>query len=159
MGRAGSLNVVLLGSFLGSSGGPGGEFLYSTPGYLALIDAAALVGGIGVSVPLNTQYQNDLGALKSKVNAKTRAIYLHRFFKRPITVIRQKENTLKELEALQKCLPFAASETSYGMGWKGMQAARNKAPPGEFSAMAAPSTHMLVLSIRRRKRWICDMRG
>jgi AraC family transcriptional regulator len=34
------------------------------------------------------------------------------------------------------------------MGWKGMQAARNKAPPGEFSAMAAPSTHMLVLSIR-----------
>jgi histidinol-phosphate aminotransferase len=66
----------LLGSFLSSSGGPGGEFLYSTPGYLALIDAAALVGGIGVSVPLNAQYQNDLVALKSKVNAKTRAIYL-----------------------------------------------------------------------------------
>jgi histidinol-phosphate aminotransferase len=66
----------LLGSFLGSSGGPGGEFLYSTPGYLALIDAAALVGGIGVPVPLNTQYQNDLVALKSRVNAKTRAIYL-----------------------------------------------------------------------------------
>jgi histidinol-phosphate aminotransferase len=66
----------LLGSFLSSSGGPGGEFLYSTPGYLALIDAAALVGGVGVSVPLNAQYQNDLVALKSKVNAKTRAIYL-----------------------------------------------------------------------------------
>ena len=66
----------LLGLFLGSSGGPGGEFLYSTPGYLALIDAAARVGGIGVPVPLNGQYQNDLVALKSKVNAKTRAIYL-----------------------------------------------------------------------------------
>jgi histidinol-phosphate aminotransferase len=66
----------LLGAFLGSSGGPGGEFLYSNPGYLALIDAAAHVGGIGVSVPLNAQYQNDLVALKSKVNAKTRAIYL-----------------------------------------------------------------------------------
>lgn len=66
----------LLGLFLGSSGGPGGEFLYSTPGYLALIDAAARVGGIGVPVPLNAQYQNDLVALKSKVNAKTRAIYL-----------------------------------------------------------------------------------
>ena len=66
----------LLGLFLGSSGGPGGEFLYSTPGYLALIDAAAHVGGIGVPVPLNAQYQNDLVALKSKVNAKTRAIYL-----------------------------------------------------------------------------------
>ena len=66
----------LLGLFLGSSGGPGGEFLYSTPGYLALIDAAAHVGGIGVPVPLNAQYQNDLVALQSKVNAKTRAIYL-----------------------------------------------------------------------------------
>jgi histidinol-phosphate aminotransferase len=66
----------LLGLFLGNSGGPGGEFIYSTPGYLALIDAAAHVGGIGVPVPLNAQYQNDLVALKSKVNAKTRAIYL-----------------------------------------------------------------------------------
>jgi histidinol-phosphate aminotransferase len=66
----------LLGLFLGSSGGPGGEFLYSRPGYLALINAAAHVGGIGVPVPLNAQYQNDLVALKPKVNAKTRAIYL-----------------------------------------------------------------------------------
>jgi histidinol-phosphate aminotransferase len=66
----------LLGLFLGSSGGPGGEFLYSTPGYLALIDAAARAGGVGVPVPLNAQYQNDLIALKSKVNPKTRAIYL-----------------------------------------------------------------------------------
>ena len=66
----------LLGLFLGGSGGPGGEFLYSTPGYLALIDAAARVGGVGVPVPLNAQYQNDLIALKSKVNPKTRAIYL-----------------------------------------------------------------------------------
>jgi histidinol-phosphate aminotransferase len=66
----------LLGLFLGSSGGPGSEFLYSTPGYLALIDAAAHVGGVGVPVPLNAQYQNDLVALESKVNAKTRAIYL-----------------------------------------------------------------------------------
>jgi histidinol-phosphate aminotransferase len=66
----------LLGLFLGSSGGSGGEFLYSTPGYLALINAAAHVGGIGVPVPLNAQYQNDLVALKSKVNPKTRAIYL-----------------------------------------------------------------------------------
>jgi Aminotransferase class I and II len=53
-----------------------GEFLYSIPGYLALIDAAAHVGGIGVPVRLNAQIQNDLAALKSKVNAKTRAIYL-----------------------------------------------------------------------------------
>ena len=41
----------LLGLYLGSQGGPGGEFLYSTPGYLALIDSAANVGSVGVGVP------------------------------------------------------------------------------------------------------------
>lgn len=65
-----------LGLYLGSQGGPGGEFIYSTPGYLALIDAAARVGGVGVPVPLNAQYQNDLPALSLKVNRRTRAIYL-----------------------------------------------------------------------------------
>lgn len=66
----------LLGVYLASEGGPGAEFLYSTPGYLALIDAAARVGGIGVPVPLNAQYENDLAALSDKITAKTRAIYL-----------------------------------------------------------------------------------
>ncbi|WP_213803891.1 histidinol-phosphate transaminase [Granulicella sp. dw_53] len=65
-----------LGLYLGSQGGPGGEFLYSTPGYLALIDAAARVGGVGVPVPLNAQYCNDLPALKAKLTERTRAIYL-----------------------------------------------------------------------------------
>jgi AraC family transcriptional regulator len=58
------------------------------------------------------------------------------------------ENGLNELEALKKIVPFAPFATSYGMGWKGLQAARNKAPTGEFSATAAPSTHVLVLSVR-----------
>jgi len=66
----------LLGSYLGTQGGSGGEFIYSTPGYLALIDAASGVGGVGVPVPLNGQYQNDLPALSRKVNQRTRAIYL-----------------------------------------------------------------------------------
>jgi histidinol-phosphate aminotransferase len=66
----------LLGLYLGSQGGPGGEFIYSTPGYLALIDAAARVGGVGVPVPLNAEYENDLPALSGKVNRRTRAIYL-----------------------------------------------------------------------------------
>jgi histidinol-phosphate aminotransferase len=66
----------LLGFYLASEGGPGSEFLYSTPGYLALIDAAARVGGIGVPVPLSAEYENDLAALSEKINAKTRAIYL-----------------------------------------------------------------------------------
>jgi AraC family transcriptional regulator len=58
------------------------------------------------------------------------------------------ENGLNELEALKHIVPFAPFATSYGMGWKGLQAARNKGPSGEFSATAAPSTHVLVLSIR-----------
>jgi histidinol-phosphate aminotransferase len=65
-----------LGLYLGTEGGPGGEFIYSTPGYLPLIDAAARVGGVGVPVPLNSRYQNDLPALLAKVNGKTRAIYV-----------------------------------------------------------------------------------
>lgn len=65
-----------LGLFLGSRGGPGGEFVYSTPGYLALIDAAWRVGGVGVPVPLNDRFENDLPALQAKAGPKTRAFYL-----------------------------------------------------------------------------------
>jgi len=68
--------LEFLGLYLGSQRGPGGEFVYSTPGYLALIDAAARVGGVGVPVPLNAQYQNDLPALSGKVSQRTRAMYL-----------------------------------------------------------------------------------
>jgi histidinol-phosphate aminotransferase len=66
----------LLGTYLAGEGGPGSEFLYSTPGYLALIDAAARLGGVGVPVPLDGQYQNDLPALSAKITPKTRGIYL-----------------------------------------------------------------------------------
>ncbi len=59
-----------LGLYLGSQGGPGGEFIYSKPGYLALIDAASRVGGIGVPVPLDAQYSNDLPALSRRSTAK-----------------------------------------------------------------------------------------
>jgi histidinol-phosphate aminotransferase len=65
-----------LGLYLGSQGGPGGEFVYSTPGYLALIDSAVRVGGVGIPVPLDARYGNDLDALAAKVNARTRALYL-----------------------------------------------------------------------------------
>jgi histidinol-phosphate aminotransferase len=65
-----------LGLYLGSKGGPGGEFVYSTPGYLALIDAASHVGGVGVGVPLDAEYKNNLPALAARVNSKTRALYL-----------------------------------------------------------------------------------
>jgi histidinol-phosphate aminotransferase len=66
----------VLGPHLGNQGGPGGEFIYSTPGYLALVDAAAHTGGIEVPVPLNAEYENDLPALQAAITAKTRALYL-----------------------------------------------------------------------------------
>lgn len=65
-----------LGLSLGTQGGPGGEFLYSTPGYLALIDAAHRVGGVGVGVPLNSAFENDLPALATRVTPHTRAVFL-----------------------------------------------------------------------------------
>jgi histidinol-phosphate aminotransferase len=65
-----------LGTYLGLQGGPGGEFIYSDPGYTALIDSAVAVGGRGVPVPLNRAMQNDLAAIASKVNQRTRAVFL-----------------------------------------------------------------------------------
>jgi AraC family transcriptional regulator len=63
--------------------------------------------------------------------------------------MQQKENSLKELEALQKFIPFTPSETSKEMGWKGMQALRyHKIPAsGEFS-LPPVSPHTLALTIR-----------
>ncbi|WP_243050063.1 histidinol-phosphate transaminase [Dyella sp. RRB7] len=65
-----------LGLHLGTQGGPGGEFIYSTPGYLALVDATSHVGGVSVAVPLDASQGNDLAAIAAKVNPKTRAVYL-----------------------------------------------------------------------------------
>lgn len=65
-----------LGVMLGLAGGPGGEIVYSVPGYTALVDAAGRVGGVGVAVPLNQRLENDLPALAARVNAKTRAVFL-----------------------------------------------------------------------------------
>jgi histidinol-phosphate aminotransferase len=65
-----------LGTHLSLQGGPGGEFVYSDPGYTALIDSAAAVGGVGIPVPLNRDMQNDLPAIASKINQRTRAVFL-----------------------------------------------------------------------------------
>jgi histidinol-phosphate aminotransferase len=65
-----------LGTYLSLQGGPGGEFIYSDPGYTALIDSAVAVGGRAVGVPLNSRLENDLPAITGKVNQHTRAVYL-----------------------------------------------------------------------------------
>jgi histidinol-phosphate aminotransferase len=65
-----------LGTHLSLKGGAGGEFIYSDPGYTALIDSAAAIGGIGVPVPLNGDMKNDLSMIASKINQRTRAVFL-----------------------------------------------------------------------------------
>jgi histidinol-phosphate aminotransferase len=65
-----------LGTHLSQAGGPGGEFIYSDPGYTALIDTAVAVGGRAVGVPLNAKLENDLPGIAAKVNEKTRAVFL-----------------------------------------------------------------------------------
>jgi len=64
-------------------------------------------------------------------------------------VIRQEGNSLKELEAIQKVFPFAPSATSYGMGWKELQALRYcNSHISELSVAVTPTMHLLVLHVR-----------
>jgi histidinol-phosphate aminotransferase len=65
-----------LGTHLSLQGGPGGEFIFSDPGYTALIDAAVAAGGRAIGVPLGAQMENDLPAIAAKVNERTRAVFL-----------------------------------------------------------------------------------
>jgi histidinol-phosphate aminotransferase len=65
-----------LGTYLSLQGGAGGEFIYSDPGYTALIDSAVAVGGRAIGVPLNSRLENDLPAITAKVNQRTRAVFL-----------------------------------------------------------------------------------
>jgi histidinol-phosphate aminotransferase len=77
-----SADQIVLGEVLEALGfhlakqAPGGEFIYSVPGYTAVVDAAARSGGVAVGVPLDQNLENDLAAIAVKVNAQTRAIYL-----------------------------------------------------------------------------------
>jgi AraC family transcriptional regulator len=61
----------------------------------------------------------------------------------------REENSLKELAALQKMIPFAPFATSSGMGWEALQALRWRKVPvsGEISYFPM-SQHLLVLMIR-----------
>jgi hypothetical protein len=54
--------------------------------------------------------------------------------------MRQEENSLEGLETLQKVVPFAPFATSYGMGWKGLQAVRYResSADGEISTSSVP---------------------
>jgi histidinol-phosphate aminotransferase len=65
-----------LGTQLSVTGGPGGEFIYSTPGFTDLVEAAEQTGGTAVGVPLNEHLENDLHAIAGRTSSRTRAVYL-----------------------------------------------------------------------------------
>ncbi len=54
----------------------GGEFVYSDPGYTALIDASTPFGGVGRPVPLNSALENDLPQLLATIGPRTLAVSL-----------------------------------------------------------------------------------
>jgi histidinol-phosphate aminotransferase len=65
-----------LGVQLAAARAGGGEFVYSAPGYTALIDASTALGGRGRPVPLNPALENDLLALSAAIGANTLAVSL-----------------------------------------------------------------------------------
>lgn len=65
-----------LGLFLARRRAGGGEFVFSAPGYTALVDAAAPLGGRGRPVPLDGRLENDLPALSRAVGGDTLAVSL-----------------------------------------------------------------------------------
>jgi AraC family transcriptional regulator len=68
--------------------------------------------------------------------------------------MQQEENSLKELEALQKFIPFAPCETSYRMGWKGMQAVRYRRIPASGELSLPPvSLHAIQLVARPAEKF------
>lgn len=64
-----------LGQHLALAAG-GGSFIYSVPGYGALVDAAAPFGGRAIEVPLDAQLRNDLPALLAAIQPDTRALFV-----------------------------------------------------------------------------------
>ncbi len=72
------LGAVLpaLGVHLGLQGGPGGQFIYSQPGFTDLVFAAQQTGGTAVGVGLDDRLENDLPAIRDRVTANTRAVFI-----------------------------------------------------------------------------------
>ncbi len=68
--------LEVLGLFLAAQRPVGGRFVYSVPGYTALVDAARPLGGEPVGVPLDAGLGNDLGALDRATQSGAKALYL-----------------------------------------------------------------------------------
>ena len=68
--------LEVLGLFMAAQAPVGGRFVYSVPGYTAMVDAARPLGGEPVGVPLDAGLANDLDALDHAVRAGAKALYL-----------------------------------------------------------------------------------
>ncbi|AQT06047.1 pyridoxal phosphate-dependent aminotransferase [Acetobacter persici] len=68
--------LELLGLFLAARAPVGGNIVYSSPGYMALVDAGKPGGLTGVGVPLDASLKNDLPELAKAITPQTKALYL-----------------------------------------------------------------------------------
>ncbi|MCP3730355.1 histidinol-phosphate aminotransferase family protein [Sphingomonas sp. MG17] len=92
-----------LGLFLARQRPGGGEIVYSAPGYTALIDSAAPLGGRGVPVPLDANLENDLPALTRAITDRTLAVSL--------VNPHNPSGTANETQALHRFIEAAAQRT------------------------------------------------
>jgi AraC family transcriptional regulator len=64
------------------------------------------------------------------------------------------ENNTKELEVLQKSIPYPPSATSYGLGWKGLEAVRYRKDSANVEFTIPPvSYHCVALIGRSPAHW------
>lgn len=92
-----------LGLYLARQRKGGGNVVYSAPGYTALVDAAAPLGGIGRPVPLNAMLENDLPALLAAIDADTLAVNL--------VNPHNPSGTVNEINAFERFLTEASART------------------------------------------------
>ncbi|HEX3444352.1 MAG TPA: AraC family transcriptional regulator [Chthoniobacterales bacterium] len=72
----------------------------------------------------------------------------------------KEENSLQELEARQKLIPWVPSATSYRMGWKALQAVRYRTmSEGVEYRLPPPARHGLVLTIRPAAKFYLRSEG
>lgn len=69
-------NLEALGIYLSLRKGNNASFIYTVPGYPALVNAGASVGGKVISIPLNSKGENDLAAIEQAVDDNTAAVFL-----------------------------------------------------------------------------------
>jgi AraC family transcriptional regulator len=77
-----------------------------------------------------------------------------------VTLKRRIENKIKELAAQQKFIPYLPCTTSYGLGWKGLEAARYRTDSAkvEFTIPPVPY-HCVVLISRPPESWYVRYEG